>query len=206
MAVSLSGETEPNSVFVYNVNSQAWLGPWTINSRSMANVEIGSPRLEVMMHGAEDGIVHYTDQSKLGDATGGDIDMTLVTAYLNGRSLPDAEPLISLEKSWRKIRLFVMPRGEWDIIIDAQVDSDNIMPTRTVSQNVYKAYTLTNDFKIDEKPDGRLRSLEEVGIIEIYMALRGPELFVTINQPNAGENLVVQGIEVEFVAAGHEEE
>lgn len=206
MAVALSGEIQPNSIFVYNVNSKTWLGPWPINSRAMANVEIGMPRLEVMMHGAEDGIIHYTDQSKLENADGSAINMKIVTAYLNGRSLPDAGPLISLKKTWRKIRIFVLPRGEWDLIVDAQVSSEKAMPTRTISQNVHKAYTLTNDFKIDDKPDGRLKSMEEMGIIEISLALRGPELFVSINQPNAGENLVVQGLEVEFVADGHEEE
>ena len=209
MAVPTTGETEPNSVYVFNVNSQAWLGPWEIDSRSMQNVEIGIPRIEVMMHGASDGIVHYTDQSRHSDATGGAVAMVLASASLNGRSLPEAAQLIGLEKAWKRIRVYILPRGEWDLTIDAQVNAQESMPTQTRNQNARgnnRAHTLTNDWKINANPDGRLRSLEEMVIIEVIPDLRGPDMNFTIKQPNADENLVIQGVEVEFTAAGYEEE
>jgi hypothetical protein len=206
VAVPLAGQTKAESIFVFNINTKVWLGPWEIKSWAMANVEIGVPRLEVMMHGADDGIVHYTDQNKMTDATGGAIAMTLSTAFLNGRSLQEGPLLFGLEKAWKKIRIYVLPRGKWNFTIDAETDSQNKMTQVTKSQNVKKAYGLTDDWEINDNPAGRLRSLEEMGIIEVRPDLRGQNLAITIKQPNAAETLVIQGIEVEFTVAGYEEE
>lgn len=207
MAVPTTGQTEPNSVYVFNVNTQVWLGPWEINSRAMSNVEIGIPRIEVIMHGATEGIVHYTDQSRHDDATGGAVAMTLASSFLNGRSIPNIGPqILGMRKTWKTLRLYVLPRGKWDFTVDAETDSQNQMDQQTIDQNINKVRVLTDDWKIGDNPDGRLRSLEEMGIREISLDLTGINMNFTLKQPNAGENFIIQGAEVDFVVGGYEEE
>lgn len=209
-AVPLTGQDSPESVFVYNVNTKQWYGPWTIESQAMENIEIGLPLIEVMAHGGTDGQVLYTDQASRVDVAAG-YTMLLQSAYLNGRSLNPK--LAGYMKTWKKLRLFVLPRGAWDFTVQWRTDNDKAQDAVTVNQNKYNLYVLgdtegdgTGDFRLTIDPDARLHSREELAVIEVTLDSRGYALRFTIEQSGAGEDLVIQGFEVEFQPDGYEEE
>lgn len=207
-AVPTTGQTTPNSVYVYNVNNQQWYGPWQIDSRAMENVEIAPPEIEVMAHGGTDGIVKYTDQGSRVDVADA-ISMKIESAYINGRSLDPSLPAIM--KTWKVLRIFVLPRGEWDITFTWRTDTEK-EKTATKSQNVFKSKVLgataeapgnLGDFRLDID---EYRSREEMGVIEVKLDSRGYALRFSIEQAGAGEDLVIQGFEVEFTPDGLEVE
>jgi hypothetical protein len=204
VAVPLTGNTETDNIFVYSTNTKMWLGPWEIPSRAMANIEIGVPRLEVMAHGSTDGKVVYTDQYKTSDVGDVAIEMVLQSAYLNGRSLPDIGPAaIGIKKVWKKLRIYLLPRGHWEFDVEWQVDAQQKKGPVTKNQNINKAYTLTRDWKIGDDPSGRLRSREEMAYVEIPLDIRGYNLSFKITDDQAGQDLVPQGFEVEFTLGGY---
>jgi hypothetical protein len=213
VAVPLTGDTAAENVYVYNINTQRWYGPWTIDSRAMENVEIASPVFEVMMHGNASGQIGYTDPGFKADYVTDSVDMLLESAYLDGRSIHPALP--GMMKTFKKLRLFVLPRGDWDfsmkIRVDAQIEEEYL----NISQNVFPnetfflgkdAATDNGDFRLDLTPDAILRSREEMGVIELNIDQRGYALAFIIEQSAAGQDLVIQGIELEFLADGYETE
>ena len=209
-AVPTTGENTPRSVFIYNVNTKQWFGPWEIDSIAMENIEIGLPLIEVMAHGGEDGQVLYTDQSGLRDVDAG-YTMTVQSAYLNGRS--QDPKLAGMMKTWKTLRMFLLPRGNWDFTVTARTDNDEPQTIVTRNQNQYKIRTLgdqegdgTGEFRLTVDPDGRLHSREELAVIELDLSLRGRAMRFTIEQSGAGEDLAIQGFEVEFLPDGYEEE
>lgn len=213
VAVPLTGDTAAENVFVYNVNTQKWHGPWTIDSRAMENVEIATPVVEVMMHGNVSGQIGYTDQAFKADYGIGSVDMKLESAYLDGRSIHPMLP--GMMKTFKKLRLFVLPRGDWAFDMKVRVDAQIEEPYTGLSQNVFPkesfflgadAATDNGDFRLDLSPDGILRSREEMGVIEINVDQRGYALAFIIEQKAAGQDLVIQGVEVEFLSNGYETE
>jgi hypothetical protein len=209
-AVPTTGEDGPDSVFVYNVNIKRWYGPWEIESDAMENIEIGLPLIEVMAHGGSDGQVLITDTYRRKDVETG-YTMTLQSAYLNGRSLNPA--LAGLMKTWKKLRLFVLPRGDWDFTVQWRTDNDKAKDAVTVNQNQYDVHVLgnvegdgTGDFRLTLDPDARLHTREEMAVLEVSLDSRGYALRFTIEQSGAGEDLVIQGFEVEFQPDGYEED
>lgn len=208
-AVAITGQTKPESIYVFNVNVGRWYGPWNIPSTAMENIEIGLPLIEVMAHGGTDGQILYTDQGSRRDVSAG-YTMKLQSAYLNGRSLDKRLP--GMMKTWRRLRLFVLPRGNWTMDLTWKTDAGKVSDTQSVNQNQYKTYVLgdtaddgTGDFRLDIDPDGRLHSLEEMAVIEVRLDSRGYSLQFTIEQSGAGQDLVIQGFEVDFIADGYEE-
>lgn len=209
-AVPTTGQDSPESVYVFNVNVKQWYGPWSIESQAMENIEIGLPLIEVMAHGGDDGQVLYTDQSSRVDVDAG-YTMKLQSALLNGRSIDPR--LVGMVKTWKTLRLFLLPRGDWDFTIKCQVDNQSEPKTITRNQNQYDIYPLgdeeddgTGEFRLALDPDARLHSREEMAVIEVKPDLRGYSMRFTIEQSGAGEDLVIQGFEAEFVPAGYEEE
>lgn len=203
-AVPLTGDTHAVRIFVYNVNTQQWTGDWSIDSRAMENVEIATPEIEVMMHAGEDGQVGYTDQSWKTDFGSDGYEAILESAFIDGRSLDPR--LAGYEKTWKRLRIYVLPRGNWDIDISWYVD-DKDAKTETKSQNVRKFHVLTEDWKIGANPDGKLRSREQIVPIEIRLDTRGKSLTFIITSPdNRGEDLVIQGIEIDAIPLRYEEE
>ena len=207
-AMPTTGQTTPNTVYIYNVNNQQWYGPWQIDSRAMENIEISPPAIEVMAHGGEDGRVLFTDQGSRKDVDTA-IAMKIESAYLNGRSLDPILP--AMMKTWKVLRLFVLPRGEWDINFTWRTDTD-VKKTDSRSQNTFKSRVLglddgdpgdVGDFRLDID---EYRSREEMGVIEIKLDSRGYSLRFIIEQSGLGEDLVIQGFEVEFTADGYEVE
>lgn len=209
-AVPTTGEDGPDSVYVYNVNIKRWYGPWEIESDAMENIEIGLPLIEVMAHGGSDGQVLLTDAYSRRDVDSG-YTMTLQSAYLNGRTLDPR--LAGYMKSWKTLRLFVLPRGNWDFTVKWRTDNDKAKDPVTVNQNQYKTHVLGNeegdgsgDFRLSLDPDARLHTREEMAVLEVRLDSRGYALRFTIEQSGAGEDLVIQGFEVEFVPDGYEED
>jgi hypothetical protein len=205
VAVPLTGNTETDNVFVYNTGTGVWLGPWDISSRAMSNIEIGMPRLEVMAHGGTDGKVIYTNQSRTSDVGDAAIDMVLESAYLNGRSIDPL--LVGLNKRWHRLRIFLLPRGDWDFDIEWQVDSQK--KKGPVSKNQIgtsrdRPHTLGNDWKIGDNPGGRLRSREEMRYVEQILDIHGYNMSFKLTDDTAGQDLVPQGFEVEFSLGGYE--
>lgn len=202
--VPLTGDTEAKKVFVYNSGTQQWMGPWTIDSRAIENVEISTPEIEVMMHGGANGQVGYTDQSWKTDFGTDGYEAVLESAFIDGKSL---DPRLSgFEKSWRRLRVYVLPRGDWEITVGWYSD-DEERRTESVSQNVRNVHVLTEDFKLTVNPDGKLRSLEQIVAVEIRLDSRGKSLTFDITSPaNKGEDLIIQGVEIDFLADGYEEE
>lgn len=205
-AVPLTGETTPSHVFVFNTNTQSWLGPWLIDSQAMANIELGSPRIEVMAHGGADGRVKYTAQAQ-GHRDPGDeaIHMLLESAALNGRSLDPK--LATYMKAWKELRLLVLPRGNWEFEVSWHCDATRRKGPVTKSQNPggdNRAYVLSEDWKIGADPDGILRSREDMVWVKIPLDIRGYSLSFVVEDDILGQDLVIQGAEVDFTVSGYE--
>jgi hypothetical protein len=213
VAVPLTGDKTAENIYVYNVNTQIWNGPWSITNHAMENVEVASPVIEIMMHGDDSGRIGYTDQTFKADFTTGSVDMLLESAYIDGRTI--SEILSGMKKTFKKLRLFIIPRGDWDFTVTWRVDAKPDQGPETCSQNVFPDDTFfigadedtdNGDFRLDLAPDGVLRSWEEMGVVEIPLDVRGYALAVQIEQQAAGQDLVIQGFEVEFTSDGYEQE
>lgn len=207
MAVPLMTDTTAAKTYVFNVTTQEWYGPWQIDSQALDIVEIISPVVEVMMHGGSAGRLLYTDPLYKSD-NGTAITSVIESAMLNGRTLDPA--LVGLQKTWKRLRIYVLPRGEWDLKVFWRVDNgfyddaNATDPNQNKSQNVFSAYTLGTDWKIEADPAGRLRSREELGYIEIPVDKRGYSFSFKIQQDVNGEDFAIQGFEVDFVPNGYE--
>lgn len=208
-AVPLTGQKTPDSIFVFNVNTKEWYGPWTIQTQAMENVEIGLPSIEVMLHGSTTGKVLFTNQGTRSD-DGSSYTMTLQSAMLNGRSLDPK--LVGVVKTWKVLRLFVLPRGSWDFTCSWLVDQKKVQSS-TIDQNQRNQYVIgaeagdgSGDFRIGLDPDGRLASRENMVAIEVPLNSTGRSLWFQLEQSGLGQDLVVQGFEVEFTAAGYTKE
>ena len=203
-AVPTTGDTTPNSVYVYNVNNKQWYGPWRIDSRAMENIEIAPPEVEVMAHGGVDGNFLFTDQGSRQDVDA-EINMRIQSAALNGRSIDPVLP--GYVKTWKTLRLYVLPRGDWDMTIRWHTDSE-AEQTTTKNQNVHKSQVMgdqagdgSGDFRVDTD---RILSRETMGVIEVPLNARGRSLRFIIEQDGVGQDLVIQGFDVEFMAHGYE--
>jgi len=197
-------------IFTFNTNNSEWYGPWTIDSQGMEIVELASPVIEVMMHCGDDGKTLFTDQLSKSD-DGAAIDTIIETAFFNGRSM---DPVLSgHQKTWKRVRVYVAPRGNWDLKcfwkVDAGFyeDADTNDKDQNQSMLVYpEVRPLTEEFKLGADPDGRLHSLEEMGYFEFRPGLRGYNLALKFQQDGNGQDFAVQGLEIDFVPHGYETE
>jgi hypothetical protein len=206
VAVPLLTDTTASNVFIYNTTSESWYGPWEIDSLGLASVEIASPVVDVVMHSNAQG-VFYTDTLRKSD-DGTAISSVIESAMLNGRSLDPA--LVGRTKTWKRMRVYVLPRGDWDLKLFWRTDSDvyqEVDPNnedQNKTQNKYKRHGLTTEFRLDEDPDGRLASRESLAYIEVIVDKRGYNFAFKIEQDGNGEDFAIQGIEVDFTINPHE--
>ena len=201
VALPLIGDITADNVFVYNVNTKNWYGPWTMENYALANVEVAAPTTEIAMHGDSSGRVGFTSPGYPADFETGAIEMVLESAMLTGRSLDPK--LVGMMKTWKTLRLFVLPRGDWDFTVEYVVDTDAVEGPFTYNQNsIYRSYVLDEDFRLDVDPDATLRSAEEMAVIEIQLDVDGVGLSFIVKQSTAGEDFVIQGYEVDFTASG----
>ncbi len=117
-----------------------------------------------------------------------------------------------LEKTFKRLRLHVIPRGDWNLKIfwktdsEFYADADTNDPNQNRNQNVFKVHDLTDEFKLGADPAGRLHSREEMGWIEIPIDVRGYGLAFKVQQDGNGEDMVIQGYEVDFIPNGYSRE
>ena len=207
VAVPLTVDTTAQRIFVFNTTTEEWYGPWDIDSQGLELVEISSPVIEVMMHGGDSGQVLYTDELHKSDA-GTAIESVIESAFLTGRGVNPQ--WVGLQKTWKRMRIFVLPRGDWDLKVFTRVDSGFYEeesagdPNQNKDTNVYDVHVLTDEFRLGEDPDGRLHSREEMGYIEVRPERRGYAFAFKIVQDGGGEDFAIQGIEIDFIPHSHE--
>ncbi len=204
-ALPLTGEVEPQNIFVYNRNSKKWHGPWTIDGTSMASGEISAPFLEVMLHGDAIGRIGYTDVHFKADF-GTAYTFSMESALLNGRSAtiggkPLPPEVIGRKKSWKTLRLFLLPRGDWDYKVTWSAD-DKPEDSDTRSQlKETRTKVLDKDFRLDVDV---LLSPEGLIIQEHKLDQRGINLSFLIDQTGLGEDFPIQGWQVEGILGDFE--
>ena len=211
VAVPLFGDQTAAKVFTYNVTTQEWYGPWQIDSRAMDKVELASPVIEVVMHGGSAGQLLYTDLYNKSD-NGTAISMVLESAKINGRTLDPK--LAATQKTWKRLRVYFLPRGDWDIKVFWRTDDTYYedegtklsKPDQFHSTNVFKKYGIGQEWRIGEDPEGRLVSREDMGYIEVPLGGRGYSMSFKLTQDGDGEDVAIQGFEVDFIPDGYERE
>ena len=202
-AVPLNSNSTAQNVYVYSVVTQEWYGPWVIDCQAMEEVTLNS---SVIMHGGTAGKLLYTDQLHKSD-DGTAIDMIMESATINGRTIDPS--LVPVEKTFKRLRLLLLPRGDWDVKVFWKVDggfyqaANTADPEQNKDTNVFNAHVLTDDFRLGLDPDGRLHSREEHGYVEIIVDARGYGLSFYVQQSSDGEDLAIQGYEVDFIAHGY---
>lgn len=203
VALPLTGNQTAQNIYVYNRNTETWHGPWGIDSQAMESVEVASPIIEVMMHGGSAGKLGFTDEIFKGDF-GAKFEGVLESAFLNGRSIDPRLP--GYEKTWKKLRLYMLPRGKYDFTVEWETDFEVKVESKTFNQNDHaKLFMLDDQFRLDVSPDGVLHSLEELSVFETDLNVRGKALLFRIKQEDsAGDDLVPIGWDVEFTAGGYE--
>lgn len=208
VALPLGSNTTAQDVFVFNTTTSEWYGPWSIDTRGLKRGEIQSPVYETVLTGNGSGQVLYTNTNRFADA-GEEYTMVLESALLNGRDLDPR--LVGTMKTWKRMRIYLLPRGDWDFKVFWRTDNSAYQEETTdenqnKSQNLYKGYGLTTEFRLNEDPDGRLAIPESLGYVEIRPGRRGYSFSFKIEQDGAGETIAIQGVEVDFTYAAHEVE
>jgi hypothetical protein len=205
-AIPTGGDETAQRIYVYNAVTQEWYGPWDIDCQAMEQVTLSTPDIEVVMHGGSAGRLLYTDPSYKSD-NGSAIDSVLESALINGRTMDPM--LIGVEKTFKRLRIYVAPRGDWDVKIFWRTDGGFYQDVSATDKdqnrttNVYNAYGLGDEWKIGVDPDGRLRSQQEMGYIEIPVDKRGYGFSFKLQQDQNAEDLVVQGFEIDFIPHGY---
>ena len=185
--------------YVYNLATKQWFGPWDIQTSALTLLEFSGKSEQLMMHGQSGGIVATTARRALNDL-GVDYTVTIESPRINGRSIDPT--MVPLKKVWKTLRLYIMPRGAWDFTVTWQTDANapnEDKPDNTQTQNFYGVATLTNNFRLGDPVNGRLKSNQLIAPIEIELGETGRWLRFVITQNGVNQNFVLQGYEVEFV-------
>jgi len=183
------GSLTMDQTLVYSPTLQQWYGPWSNNATCFAQVEIGAPEVEVLLEGHYDGRVALTGLSESTDM-GTPYTFTLASPMYSGRSL---DPLItSNRKTWRVLRLFLLPRVDQTFTISWWTDTD-LPQTETRSQNPDREPGLSDEFVLDVD---RLASAETVVASDITLNAKGSHLWwqITSDYP-----IAYQGCQLEFM-------
>jgi len=206
IAVPLAGDQSAQNIYVFNTTTQKFYGPWEIDAQALVVAEVASPVTEVVMVGGSSGQVGYLNALTLSDYTSSAIDFEMQTSAMNGRSLNPA--YISLQKTWKTLRLFLLPRGHWEYAVTWWTDEDIVSGTTTRQQNMYTVpmYVIDKDLKLDIEPSNLLRTGGELMVAEIPLDKRGRSLTVSITQSTLDEDFLIQGMEIEGTVNGYEAE
>lgn len=203
-AFARQGASDVSSIYVYNPVTQGWYGPWTGDTTFVSEVEIASPIVQAVMHGTPDGKVGITDPNYRADF-GEAYTQTIESPYLCGRSIDPQ--LTKMVKTWKLLRLYVQLRGAWDLDIKWQTDDESYQ-TRVESQNVFNLPKMDVDWRLNVDPDGRIHSNQLIGCIEIPIDSVGRYFKFEVSTADdvVGEDLALQGYEVEFTVNGPDQE
>ena len=203
-AFARQGAGDVSSIYAYNPVNQAWYGPWESDTTFVKDVEVDNPVTQVIMHGTSNGKVGMTDPNLKADF-GSSYTATIESPYLCGRSIDPS--LTAQRKTWKTLRLFIGIRGNWDINVKWQVD-DESYETIDENQNVFNLPKMGTDWRIGVDPDGRIHSNQLIGVIEIPIDVTGRYFKFEISTADdvLGEELILQGYQVEFTATGPDQE
>lgn len=203
-AFARQGASDVSSIYAYNPVTQGWYGPWESDTTFVSEIEWASPVTQAVMHGTPDGKVGVTDPNYLADFDSA-YTQTIESPYLDGRSL---DPAFTRQvKTWKVLRLYVQLRGAWDLDIKWQCDDDTYQ-TRVESQNIFNLPKMDVDWRLGVDPDGRVHSNQLIGVIEIPLDIHGRYFKFEVSTADdvVGEDLALQGYEVEFTLAGTDQE
>jgi hypothetical protein len=207
-AAPLINDQRPVNIYVYNMNMQKLYGPWEVDAEVLETVEVASPVTDVVMVGGADGRIGYFNPFTKRDFAADGYTMTIQTQSINGRTQDPR--LITQKKTFKQLRLGVIPRGSWDIDLTwwTDLDPEEITDTRNQIPETsnLRAYVLDDDFRLDEDPDSFVHSGEELETILVPLDKRGRDLTLKIEQSGEGEDLAIQSIEIEGSIIGDEAE
>ena len=199
-------QQQPGQVHFFNANTEKWFGPWTIDTQSMVDAVVASPVTEVVMIGDQDGQIGYLNPFDKSDYGAGYTFKVESVAH-DGRSLDPS--LRGMVKTWKALRLFLLPRGDYEYDVTWWTDDKPNEDSRSRSQ--IKGHTqyltiLDDNFRLDVDPDGILQAGETAITHDIPLDVRGKWLTFKIEQDGVGHDIALQGYELEFLVAGYEEE
>jgi len=187
-------------VMAYNTATQQWLGPWDTESVALASVKLTTPITEVVFQGGSTGKVAYYDHNSKLDYRTTQYETVWEWAALNGRSL-DSQ-FIGMMKTWRLLRLFYLPRGDFNYQANWYASIEEGYRSETHNQREsFPALSVDSEMRVDVDPDAQVYSSEELSVSEIDLDVRGYSLDFNIVD---NDNLNLLGFEVEFDADGYE--
>ena len=205
VGVPLIEDQVAKKIFFFNTNTKKFYGPWPVDCQVLETVEVASPVTEVTMVGGDSGQVGYFNPFTRWDFGTGGYTMEIETAAINGRSIDPK--LIGMNIEWKRARLYILPRGDWNFTMKWWTDTnpEEYDTTREQLEQInVRAYVLDSDMRLDLDPDGFLRSGEDLVMHEIDLDVEGHDLTVNIQQTGDGEDLAVQGIELIGLPMGFE--
>jgi len=184
----------------YNTATQQWLGPWDTESIALASVKLTTPITEVVFQGGSTGKVAYYDHNSKLDYRTAQYETIWEWAALNGRSLDPQ--FIGMMKTWRLLRLFYLPRGDFNYQANWYASIEEGYRSETHNQREsFPALSVDSEMRVDVDPDAQVYSSEELSVSEIELDVRGYSLDFNIVD---NDNLNLLGFEVEFDADGYE--
>lgn len=203
-AFARQGASDVSSIYCFNPVTSSWHGPWESDTTFVSEVEVASPVIQAVMHGTSTGKVGVTDPNYKADFDAA-YTQTIESPYMCGRSV---DPQFTKQiKTWKVLRLYVQLRGAWDLDLKWQVD-DETYQTRVENQNIFNLPRLDVDWRLNVDPDGRVHSNQLIGCIEIPLDVHGRYFKFEVSTADdvVGEELALQGYEVEFTASGPDQE
>ncbi len=198
--VPLQGDTDIQHGFLLNVANSQWAGPWDITLAGLKYVRLSVPEMPVFMHGTLDGKVGYIYSDNKCDFGVLAYNALFESARLDGRTID--EGYRAQIKKWRELRIYIQPRGNYDLTAQWWTDEEDSAGSVTYSQNPRDVDTLTNDFRLGHST---LSSAEAVDIITIPLdssedsSPRGRWFRFHLQQPTASQDFIYRGFEADFV-------
>jgi len=181
-----AGSNTLDGMYAYSPLNKQWYGPWDVNPTCFKVVEVGVPPVELLLHGHEDGRVTYTGLSVQDD--GG--TFLLRSPMLSGRTLDPA--ITDLEKRWRTLRLFILPRVAKDFTVRWRVDFLDYYED-SQNQRGDELLPYDTDFRLDVD---NLNSDQDVQVLEVTLDIKGRYFQFEIESDH---EFILQGCQVEFM-------
>jgi hypothetical protein len=183
----------PNKVYTCQFPEMLWYGPFNETATCAATVQLATPATEYMCIGTPDGRVKFLAPLQPDSST-----FKMSSAVIDGRSLDPS--LRMMVKSWKHLRVFVNPTGDWNITIKWKTD--------TGKWQVYTAGKLAgknNAFVGTARTGGSMADdRSERHLIEVPLDVRGTSLKWEIT--GTAPKLSGLAVEVDFHVSGYEKE
>ena len=203
-AFARQGASDVSTIYAYSAATQSWSGPWETDTTFVEAIEVATPVVQTVMHGTSIGKVGLSDVNYKMDFDSRYV-VTVESPYLTGRSL---DPMFTSQtKTWKVLRIFLHALGDWDFTVQWQVDDEDWQSSEE-NMNTYDLPKMGTDWRLDVDPDGKIHSNQLVGMLEIPLEVRGRALKFQIITDDSidGEDFVLQGYQVEFLANGPDQE